>query len=106
MKLMTKIAMINQNLPTIVLHNLKNEFENLNEMSKFAKTPEAFQKYEEKDIMSDYDDEGKYAENNFYDKDNINDIIDIGSLNGSGERDGGDFPEDNKSIESLDENGN
>jgi hypothetical protein len=106
-KLMTKIAMINQNLPTIVLHNLKNEFENLNEMSKFAKTPEAFQKYEEKDIMSDYDDEGKYAENNFYDKDNI---IDIGSMidtnrNGS-ERDGGDFPEDNKSIESLDENGN
>ena len=69
-KLMTKIAMINQNLPSIVLQNLKNEFENLNEMSKFAKTAEAFQKYEEKDIMSDYDDEGKYAENNFYDNDN------------------------------------
>ena len=67
---MTKIAMINQNLPSIVLQNLKNEFENLNEMSKFAKTAEAFQKYEEKDIMSDYDDEGKYAENNFYDNDN------------------------------------
>jgi hypothetical protein len=42
-KLMTKIAMINQNLPSIVLQNLKNEFENLNEMSKFAKTAEAFQ---------------------------------------------------------------
>ena len=69
-KIMTKIAMINQNLPSIVLQNLKNEFENLNEMSKFAKTAEAFQKYEEKDIMSDYDDEGKYAENNFYDNDN------------------------------------
>ena len=69
-KIITKIAMINQNLPSIVLQNLKNEFENLNEMSKFAKTAEAFQKYEEKDIMSDYDDEGKYAENNFYDNDN------------------------------------
>ena len=69
-KIMTKIAMINQNLPSIVLQNLKNEFENLNEMSKFAKTAEAFQKYEEKDIISDYDDEGKYAENNFYDNDN------------------------------------
>ena len=76
-KLMTKIALINQNLPNSVLQNLKNEFENLNEMSKFAKTPEAFQKYEEKDIMSDYDDQGKYAENDFYDNDNK---IDSGSM--------------------------
>lgn len=76
-KLMTKIALINQNLPNSVLQTLKNEFENLNEMSKFAKTPEAFQKYEEKDIMSDYDDQGKYAENNFYDNDNK---IDSGSM--------------------------
>jgi hypothetical protein len=62
-KLMMKIRMINHYIPELNLKRIKTELENLNELNKFAKTAEAFQKYEEKDIMSDYDDEGKYAEN-------------------------------------------
>ena len=106
-KLMTKIAMINQNLPYKVLQNLKSEFENLNEMSKFAKTPEAFQKYEEKDIMSDYDDEGKYAENDFYDYDNKVDngsILDTNRIGEDSEGEGGEFTNRDKSVESLEDN--
>ena len=106
-KLMTKIAMINQYLPNSVLQNLKNEFENLNEMSKFAKTPEAFQKYEEKDIMSDYDDEGKYAENDFYDNDNkaeSGSIIDTNRVEEDSDGEGDEFTNRDKSIGSLEEN--
>ena len=62
-KLMLKIGMINKYLQEQILKKIKNDLENLNELNKFAKTAEAFQKYEEKDIMSDYDDEGEYAEN-------------------------------------------
>ena len=62
-KLMMKVGMINCHIPDLNLLKYKSELENLNELNKFAKTAEAFQKYEEKDIMSDYDDEGKYAEN-------------------------------------------
>ena len=115
-KLMTKLAMINLNLPENVLQNLKTEYNNLNEMSKFAKTPEAFQKYEEKDIMSDYDDEGKYAENNFYDYDKKADngsIIDTNrniddseeEVEGDGEGEGDRERESlrNKSLASLEE---
>ena len=58
-----KIKMINNFLNEQLFKKMKNELENLNDNNKFAKTAEAFQKYEEKDIMSDYDDEGKYAEN-------------------------------------------
>ena len=104
---MTKIAMINQYLPNSVLQNLKTEFENLNEMSRFAKTPEAFQKYEEKDIMSDYDDEGKYAENNFYDNDNKADsgsIIDTNRVEEDSGGEGGEFDNKDKSMGSLEEN--
>jgi hypothetical protein len=62
-RLMMKIGMINYYLPDLSLKKIKTELENLIDLNKFAKTAEAFQKYEEKDIMSDYDDEGKYAEN-------------------------------------------
>ncbi len=62
-RLMMKIKMINNFLNEQLFKKMKNELENLNDNNKFAKTAEAFQKYEEKDIMSDYDDEGKYAEN-------------------------------------------
>ena len=62
-RLMTKIGMINHYIPEMNLKKIQTELENLNDLNKFAKTAEAFQKYEEKDIMSDYDDEGKYAEN-------------------------------------------
>ena len=62
-RLMLKIKMINNNINEQLFKKIKIELENLNDNNKFAKTAEAFQKYEEKDIMSDYDDEGKYAEN-------------------------------------------
>ena len=63
-RLMLKIQLVYYNLLEKQFKKIKSEFDNLNEMNKFAKTAEVFQKYEEKDIMSDYDDEGKYAENN------------------------------------------
>ena len=63
-KVMMKIRMINHYLPEQIFKKIKNDVEILNDLKKFEKTAEAFQKYEEKDIMSDYDDEGKYAENN------------------------------------------
>ena len=62
-RLMMKIGMINHYIPELNLKKIQTELENLNDLNKFEKTAEAFQKYEEKDIMSDYDDEGKYAEN-------------------------------------------
>ena len=62
-RLMMKIGMINYYIPDLSLKKIKTELQNLIDLNKFAKTAEAFQKYEEKDIMSDYDDEGKYAEN-------------------------------------------
>ena len=105
-KVMTKIAMIYQYLPENVLQNLKTQFENLNEMSKFAKTPEAFQKYEEKDIMSDYDDEGKYAENDFYEKENKGEsgsILDTNRVEEDSDGEG-EFTNKDKSMESLEEN--
>ena len=76
-------------------------------MSKFAKTPEAFQKYEEKDIMSDYDDEGKYAENDFYDNDNkaeSGSIIDTNRVEEDSDGEGDEFTNRDKSIGSLEEN--
>ena len=63
-RLMVKIKMIYHFLLEKNLKKITSDFENLNDMNKFAKTAEAFQKYEEKDIMSDYDDEGKYADKN------------------------------------------
>ena len=66
-RLMIKIKMIYSFLSEKAFKKIKSDFDNLNDMNKFAKTAEAFQKYEEKDIMSDYDDEGKYAANNRYD---------------------------------------
>ena len=76
-KLMMKIRMINHYMPELNLKRIKTELENLNDLNKFAKTAEAFQKYEEKDIMSDYDDEGKYAEN-----ENNNSVLETSKIGG------------------------
>ena len=64
-------------MPELNLKRIKSELENLNDLNKFAKTAEAFQKYEEKDIMSDYDDEGKYAEN-----ENNNSVLETSKIGG------------------------
>ena len=63
-RLMTKIKMIYFYFLERQIKKINLEFEAVNDNNKFSKTAEAFQKYEEKDIMSDYDDEGKYADNN------------------------------------------
>ena len=70
--------MIYSYLSEKTLKKIKFDFDNLNDMNKFAKTAEAFQKYEEKDIMSDYDDEGKYAENNRNDSISLLDTSKVG----------------------------
>ena len=77
-RLMLKIKMIYSYLSEKTLKKIKFDFDNLNDMNKFAKTAEAFQKYEEKDIMSDYDDEGKYAENNRNDSISLLDTSKVG----------------------------
>ena len=84
-KVMMKIGIVNHYLPELIYKKVKNELENLNELNKYAKTAEAFQKYEEKDIMSDYDDEGKYAENdnNGVDTLSIQDTNKVGGESGS-----------------------
>ena len=65
-------------------------------MNKFAKTAEAFQKYEEKDIMSDYDDEGKYADNNRIDTMSMLETSKIG-----GESDSEHSPPNKSFVESV-----
>ena len=97
-KLMIKLKMLYNYLPEKLLKKLKPEFENLNEINKFAKTAEVFQKYEERDIMSDYDDEGKYAEN--HRADNIS-ILDTSKIGGESDSD---HSPPNKSFISIDRN--
>ena len=96
-KLMIKIGMINHYLPEQTFKKIKIEIENLNELNKFAKTAEAFQKYEEKDIMSDYDDEGKYAENNKTGNNEI-DTMSMIDTNRMGPESGSDDTQPNKSF--------
>jgi hypothetical protein len=97
-KLMMKLKMVYHNMPEKSLKKIKPEFENLNDMNKFAKTAEVFQKYEERDIMSDYDDEGKYAENNRIDTISMPDTSKIGVESDS------DHSPPNKSFISIDKN--
>ena len=86
-KLMMKIGLINHYLAEQTFKKMKSELEYLNDLNKFAKTAEAFQKYEERDIMSDYDDEGKYAQNdnNRIDSMSLPDTNKIGGESGSEE---------------------
>ena len=99
-KLMLKIGMINHYIPEQVFKKIKSEFEALNDVNKFAKTAEVFQKYEEKDIMSDYDDEGKYAENNKL-INNEFDTISIPDTNRMGMDSGSEDTQPNKSLVSF-----
>ena len=96
-RLMLKIKMAYYYLPDKILKKIKSEFENLNDMNKFAKTAEAFQKYEEKDIMSDYDDEGKYADNNKMDTSIVNTSKILGDSDSE-------YSPPNKSFVSFDRN--
>ena len=75
---MLKIKLAYNYLSEINLLKIKSDFERLNNLNKFSKNAEAFQKYEERDIMSDYDDEGKYAEKNIYENFSLIDTSKIG----------------------------
>ena len=97
-RLMIKVKMIYQFLLDKNYLKLITDFENLNDMNKFAKTAEAFQKYEEKDIMSDYDDEGKYADKNRIDTMSMLDTSKIG-----GESDSENSPQNKSFGESIPE---
>ena len=81
---------------------IKGELENLNDLNKFAKTAEVFQKYEERDIMSDYDDEGKYAENENNDDNNRIDSMSVNDTNKIGGESGSEESQHNKSDISFD----
>ena len=97
-KLMMKLKMVYHYIPEKSLKKIKPEFENLNDMNKFSKTAEVFQKYEERDIMSDYDDEGKYAENNRIDTISMLDTSKVGVESDS------EHSPPNKSFVSIDKN--
>ena len=99
-KLMLKLKMVYHYIPEKSLKKIKPEFESLNEMNKFSKTAEVFQKYEERDIMSDYDDEGKYAENNKLVNNEI-DTISIPDTNRMGVESGSEDTPPNKSLVSF-----
>ena len=65
-KLMMKLKLIYNYLPDKTKHAIKMDFTTNANIKKFEKTPEIFQKYEERDNVSDYDDEGKYIINEDY----------------------------------------
>ena len=59
-KLMLKMKMIYNFLPYSIKQRIKNESIKNELDKKYEKNAEIFQKYEDIDIMSEYDDEGKY----------------------------------------------
>ena len=95
-RLMIKIKMIYYYLLEKQIKKMKSEFDNLNDMNRFAKNAEVFQKYEDKDIMSDYDDEGKYADNHRIDTMSMLDTSKIG-----GESDSDHSPPNKSFVESV-----
>ena len=97
-KIMMKIGLINHYLADPTFKKMKSELEYLNELNKFEKTAEVFQKYEERDIMSDYDDEGKYAQNDV----NRNDSMSLPDTNKIGGESGTEESPHNKSYSSFD----
>ena len=96
-KVMMKIGMVNHYLGEQMFKKIKAELEYLNELNKFAKTAEVFQKYEERDIMSDYDDDGKYAENEINDDNNRIDSMSVPDTNKIGGESGSEESQHNKS---------
>ena len=101
-KVMMKIGMLNHFFGEQMFKKIKGELENLNDLNKFAKTAEVFQKYEERDIMSDYDDEGKYAENENNDDNNRIDSMSVNDTNKIGGESGSEESQHNKSDISFD----
>ena len=95
-RLMTKIKMIYFYFLEKQKKKISLEFETVNDNNKFSKTAEAFQKYEEKDMMSDYDDEGKYADNNRMDTMSLLDTSKIG-----GDSDSEHSPPNKSFVESV-----
>ena len=95
-RLMTKIKMIYFYFLEKQNKKISLEFETVNDNNKFSKTAEAFQKYEEKDMMSDYDDEGKYADNNRMDTMSLLDTSKIG-----GDSDSEHSPPNKSFVESV-----
>ena len=65
-KLMLKLKLIYNYLPSQTKHSIKMDFLANANIKKYEKTPEILQKYEERDNVSDYDDEGKYIINDDY----------------------------------------
>ena len=59
-KLLIKFKMIYSILPEDILKKINERFIQVNVKKRFEKTPEAMQKYEERDDISEYDDGGEY----------------------------------------------
>ena len=59
-KLIIKFKMIYSIIPENTLKQINEKFSLVNDKKKFEKSPEALQKYEEKDDVSEYDDGGEY----------------------------------------------
>jgi hypothetical protein len=59
-KLIIKFKMIYSIIPEATLKQINDKFSQINDKKQFEKSPEALQKYEEKDDVSEYDDGGEY----------------------------------------------
>ena len=61
-KLLIKYKMIYSFLPEATLLKINQKFTSIDDNPLYEKTPEALQKYEERDDVSEYDDEGEYVQ--------------------------------------------
>ncbi len=52
--------MIYSIIPEATLKQINDKFSHINDKKQFEKSPEALQKFEEKDDVSEYDDGGEY----------------------------------------------
>ena len=60
-KLIIKFKIIYSILPDNILNSINERFIKVNERKQYEKTAETLQKYEERDDISEYDDEGEYV---------------------------------------------
>ena len=61
-KILIKFKMIYTYLPDAALLKINHDFNKIDENPLFEKTTEALQKYEDRDDVSEYDDEGEYVQ--------------------------------------------
>ena len=61
-KILIKFKMIYSYLPNAALLKINHDFNKIDENPLFEKTTEALQKYEDRDDVSEYDDEGEYVQ--------------------------------------------